>query len=358
MEGRRQVAVVGKVVPLRKGALPVKAAVAAFKSSRESEEVSRHTLAAYDAGLSVFTQFCDAQGIGGTDELTREHIEAFSVWLQKIYRRRIYRRDLGQTVATKQALGLESRIDYLTRVGSFLKWLHERAYMTEAIPVPRPRHDRNIIHTPTQAEVNRAIAVWDAHHRPSGDYYRGDRWPFMAKRNTALLKMAFNLGARLDELLKMSGSDFNFSTRQVRLNGKGRKQRSLSYNLSTARSLAAYLDERSARFGVARNDPGPLWYGFDRNEDQTGAHPKPLDRAAVRSVFRATERMSGVGGLHPHIARHWCAANMLKRGVPTAYVREWLGHESLTTTDRYAGRLGVNDLQGMSDRLFSDIFSD
>src|SRR5713226_8868139 len=99
MEGRRQVAVVGKVVPLRKGALPIKAAVAAFKSSRESEEVSRHTLMAYDTGLSVFAQFCDAQGIVGTDGLSRELVEQFSLWLAKVYRRRIYRRDLGQTVS-------------------------------------------------------------------------------------------------------------------------------------------------------------------------------------------------------------------------------------------------------------------
>ena len=117
---------------------------------------------------------------------------------------------------------------------------------------------------------------------------------------------------------------------QVRLFGKGRKERICPLWLQTAEILREFLAERAGEPLVS----DPLF----RNRD--GAM---LSRFGVRYILRkhcaraqaARPTLAGKR-LHPHTMRHSTAVHLLRAGVDIFTISQWLGHASVTTTNRYA----------------------
>lgn len=158
-----------------------------------------------------------------------------------------------------------------------------------------------------------------------------DRATAAGRRDYALLATMFNTGARVQEILDLRISDLQLQRPfQVRLVGKGRKERLCPLWPQTAQVLGEWLEER-------RVDP--------RSEERLFLNHRrePLTRFGVRYLLakygtRAQTAAASLAGkrLHPHTLRHSTAAHLLKAGVDLSTISHWLGHASLTTTHRYA----------------------
>jgi site-specific recombinase XerD len=141
----------------------------------------------------------------------------------------------------------------------------------------------------------------------------------------------FNTGARVQELVAMCVRDLQLDTLpQVRLYGKGRKERLCPLWPQTADLLRALLAERGRDV--------PLDQPVFRNH-----RGGQLTRFGVRYLLRkycelakiATPTL-GTKRLHPHSMRHSTAVHLLRAGVDITTISHWLGHASVTTTNRYA----------------------
>jgi site-specific recombinase XerD len=151
------------------------------------------------------------------------------------------------------------------------------------------------------------------------------------RRDYVLLATMFNTGARVQEIVDLQARDLQLMRPfQIRLFGKGRKERFCPIWPQTARVLRDYCNER--QIDLRSNERIFLNH---RGE--------PLTRFGVRYILakhldRARVHVSTLGRkrLHPHSMRHSTAVALLNSGVDLTTIGQWLGHASPNTTNRYA----------------------
>jgi integrase/recombinase XerD len=151
------------------------------------------------------------------------------------------------------------------------------------------------------------------------------------RRDRALLLAMFNTGARVQEILDVRPCDLQLvRPLQVRLCGKGRKERFCPLWPQTAEALATLIQE-------SQLDPDASQPLFCNGRGD------PLTRFGVRYLLRkyverarATAPTLAAKRVHPHTLRHTTAVHLLQAGVDLVTISHWLGHASVETTNRYA----------------------
>jgi integrase/recombinase XerC len=151
----------------------------------------------------------------------------------------------------------------------------------------------------------------------------------LALRDRAILEMLYGAGVRVSELCGLDLDRIDLTARLARVLGKGSKERLVPFGEPCVRALERYLAQRSRLC-----------------HPRTGAHhPSALflgrhgTRLTVRQVQHLVRRYGVLGAgrpdLHPHALRHSCATHLLDAGADLRGIQELLGHESLSTTQRY-----------------------
>jgi site-specific recombinase XerD len=144
------------------------------------------------------------------------------------------------------------------------------------------------------------------------------RW----RRDVAILELLYASGIRRAELVSIDVSDVNFEDRTIRVIGKGNKQRTAFFNAATHDALQAYLRVRPAC------KDGALFVSRQNRR---------LSYQQAGKVFAAYVKLSGLEGkITPHTMRHSVATHLHKNGVDLMTIKEFLGHESVQTTQIYA----------------------
>jgi integrase/recombinase XerC len=171
----------------------------------------------------------------------------------------------------------------------------------------------------------------------------------LGKRDRAILELLYAAGLRVSELVGMDVGDIDLGEGLVRVLGKGRKERMVPFGDKARDALEDYL---RARPELLKRIPA-LWAMPERHEDrpvtrrgtssQTDADAVFLNsrggRLTTRSVAniidRYVARLAQRMNVHPHTLRHTFATHMLNAGADLRSIQELLGHESLSTTQRY-----------------------
>jgi len=186
------------------------------------------------------------------------------------------------------------------------------------LAIPFKRAPERAIHYMEREEIDSILKAIDrASPRASSDY--------------ALVATMFNTGARVQEIADLRVCDLQLTKPfQVRLFGKGKKERYCPLWPQTAAVLGAFLKERSLDW---------------RSEARVFLNHRdgPLTRFGIRYILarclrRASQKARNLAKkrLHPHSMRHSTAVALLKSGVDLATISQYLGHSSPTTTNRYA----------------------
>jgi integrase/recombinase XerD len=158
-----------------------------------------------------------------------------------------------------------------------------------------------------------------------------DRTTPKGARDYSLLATMFNTGARVQEIADLRVCDLQLTKPfQVRLFGKGKKERYCPLWPQTGAVLQAFLQDRNLDW----RSEAPV---FLNHRDQ------PLTRFGIRYILtrcldRACRAVPNLRKkrLHPHSMRHSMAMALLKSGVDLSAISHYLGHTSPTTTNRYA----------------------
>jgi integrase/recombinase XerC len=147
-------------------------------------------------------------------------------------------------------------------------------------------------------------------------------------RDRALLELLYGAGLRVAELAALDVRDLDLHRGDVRVSGKGGKQRVVPLPAAARAALAAWVDSRRAPGLLAQ----PLFTALRRG---TGAKT----RLGARDVRRIVARRAREGGIashvHPHRLRHSYATHLLDMGADLREIQELLGHASLSTTQKY-----------------------
>jgi integrase/recombinase XerD len=192
------------------------------------------------------------------------------------------------------------------------------AHCRRILSIPRKRAPQRTVDYLERAEVEAVLTQIDR-RTPRG------------RRDYALLAFLYNSGARVQELVDLSVAALQLQRPyQLRLLGKGHKERICPLWPETAALLRALLAERQ----VDQDLSAPVF---------VNAHRQRLTRYGVRHIVTryvaaAVPAQPSLTRkrVHPHTFRHACAVALLQAGVELNLIRSWLGHVSLETTQRYA----------------------
>ena len=208
---------------------------------------------------------------------------------------------------------------------TWMRWLRRRRVIATcpADELGTPKVRRGL---PTLLSVDAAKAVVEAPRAETP----------MGARDRALLEMLYGSGLRVSELCDLDVVSVDLAAAQVRVVGKGRKERSVPMGRSCVEAVQSWLLERprfvhAAKAGknsAGRQDPSALFLG---------KRGRRLGTRVAREIVQSYGALgAGRADLHPHALRHTCATHMLEGGADLRAIQEFLGHASLSTTQRYA----------------------
>lgn len=154
-----------------------------------------------------------------------------------------------------------------------------------------------------------------------------------AIRDRLILELMYSTGARVSEVESMLLDDINMKGNEIKVKGKGRKERIVYINNEALFWLDEYLEK-------ARNE-----LGFSRKK---GSHTRDkhlflnklgtgLTARSIRNIVKASVKNAGIGkNITPHSLRHSFATHLLQRGAGIREIQELLGHDSISTTSIYS----------------------
>lgn len=271
-------------------------------------QLSPHTVAAYRRDLGELERFL------------RSHMEN-PEWQWGDVDRQALRGFLGW--CARQELSRRTVARRLSAVRSLLRFLHleDRIPSNPGRSVRAPKLERRLPGHLARGEVEGVFAL--AENRAAENTLAGTR-------NLVILELLYGSGLRLAELHGMDLGDLDLLGEQVKVRGKGRKERIVPLTSATLRALRRYEPRRAeARIGAAVP-------AADRRALLVGPTGRRLSRRGIQRVVGALLEAAAPGsGLSPHALRHSFATHLLDAGADLMAVKELLGHVSLSTTRIY-----------------------
>ncbi len=275
---------------------PVEKAIDNFLHSLRQRNASVHTLKAYTGDLDNFSAYVGAHHWRSIDHLT---IRGFLSHL--------YEKGLGKTSVARA----------LAAVRSFYRWLAQEGVVEQnpAALVSTPKLPKKLPRVPTIEEMNTVL---------DGQMPEVASFP---ERDRIMLELLYGCGIRNSELIGINLDDIRLSSEAILIRGKGKKERYVPFGDSVKAALAVYLPLRQQTLAERKKITTALLI------NQRGG------RLTTRSVGRIIKKVAVAKGLspdvHPHTLRHAFGTHMLEEGADLRSIQEMLGHERLSTTQRY-----------------------
>ena len=281
---------------------------------------SPHTLRAYDRELHSFVDFL-VENLGRSATMRSVEHTQIRAYLAELYARGLSKPSVARALAA---------------IRSWFKWLARKGYVEQnaASLVATPKLPKHLPRVPSIEQVNRLVDRL-------GEDSDIPAWP---ERDRVIFELLYGCGIRNAELTGLNLEDIHWANEAILVRGKGRKERYVPLGDAAAVALRDYLPSREAKLAaVRRSTPALLLNLYLRGDG----------RLTTRSVGRIVKRIALAHGLpaevHPHTLRHAFGTHMLEEGADLRAIQELLGHERLSTTQRYT-QLTVGQVAQVYDR--------
>jgi integrase/recombinase XerC len=286
---------------------PINRLIKPFIESLAAEKgYAANTCRAYRHDLEEFVGIAIRQRSDGRknylEDLRAAHIDGLTI---REYLGGLHKRNKKVTIARKLS-ALRSFFRYLVKQG-IIKDDPTRMILT-------PRQEKAI---PTYLPVDDMFRLLDSIKTDT----------LLGLRNRAMFETLYSCGIRVSELAGLNVFDINFSSRVLRVLGKGSKQRIVPIGDKALVAIKSYRKRLEKEKGLQSQENGPLFLN------------KNNGRLTTRSIARILEKLARACGIlipvSPHALRHTYATHMLDAGADLRIVQELLGHKSLSSTQRY-----------------------
>ncbi|ABC77302.1 tyrosine recombinase XerC [Syntrophus aciditrophicus] len=284
--------------------------------------LSTHTRKNYLSDLNQFKIYLEENHRVPTELKTEawQNVDYMMVraFLGALYRRRVKKVTIARKLASLRA---------------FFKYLHQKRKIQcnplEAVSTPRTEK-----YIPAVLSVDEIFVLLNL--------------PFpedvFGLRDRAILELFYSSGIRVSELTGINEEDMDFSQGLIRIRGKGKKERIVPIGQPASEAVQRYMMKKP---------------GSETSGKAVATCPVPLfvnrrqGRLSARSVARILSKYVSMSGLQkqisPHTLRHSFATHLMDAGADLRSIQELLGHESLSTTQKYTA-VSVNRLMAVYDR--------
>ncbi len=259
--------------------------------------VSPYTVRNYKADLLEFFRFLNKEKVASLEAVDRKVMRDYLAHL------------------VEQGVVKASIARKLSAIRSFYRYLvREKIISTNPIEaVSSPKLDKRLPSFLTLKEVEKLLSAPDP-STPQG------------QRDRALLELLYASGLRVSELTSLELGQINLDTNEIRVWGKGSKERVVLMGEPAAEALRNYLAQgRPKLLGEKRSHALFL-----------NRYGQRLPERRVQLILEKYAKQSGIGKrVHPHLLRHTFATHLLDGGADLRVVQELLGHADLSSTQIY-----------------------
>jgi integrase/recombinase XerC len=296
-------------------------------SLRYERNASPHTVRNYASDLAQFRDFLVQQEMSvktrGKSEKSPD--SGNSVWIDvraidnlriREFLGSLYQRENQKSSIARKTAAIRSFFRFLEREGGVEK--------NPALLVAAPKIPKKLPQVMTAETVGNFLNALDAISAGTQNNTH-----FLLKRDVALFELLYAAGLRVSELVGLNFEDVNFDERMLRVRGKGKKERMVPFGTKAEQAISTYLELRDQMFGshqVAGNR-APVFLNF-RGGRLTA-------RSVARLLDRYIRQFDQKLKLSPHGLRHAFASHLLYEGADLRAIQEMLGHQSLSTTQKY-----------------------
>lgn len=275
-------------------------AVEGYLLYAEVRELSPHTIRDYGNTFKRFGRFLGRDAL--VKKITRLEVQRFMVSLKD--------------------LKPKTRLNYHTGLAALWTWLVEERFVEAHLirQVTPPVPDKIEVVPFSEDDIRLMLESLKV---SKGYWKNGERVTFrlpLAERNRMMLIVMLDTGLRASELCALTMQDVDVRNRQIKVLGKGDKERVVPISAKTAKALWKFL---SGRDQAAK---APVWVG------QNG---KQINRKTLMLMLNRLQERSGVRNVHAHRFRHTFAINYLRNGGDVFTLQRILGHSSMSMVKRY-----------------------
>jgi len=280
---------------------------------------SAHTSRAYARELHDFSDWV-AQRYGR--EYAVETLEHTDI---RAYLGTLYERGLSKASTARALAAIRSWFKWLARTG--------RLERNVASLVATPKLPKHLPRVPSIEQMNRTVDSLSAPSSAARKAAQAENTPW-PERDLVIFELLYGCGIRNAELTGLTLADIHWANEVILVRGKGRKQRYVPLGDAAAEAIRRYLPLRESKLALAQKSTPALLVNH-RLRAQVGGDV----RLTTRSVGRIVKTLALANGLssdtHPHTLRHAFGTHMLEEGADLRAIQELLGHERLSTTQRY-----------------------
>ena len=301
---------------------------------RESAPVAQRSSAVTDPRITPFIMHLRARALSAATERSyRTAVERLIAWYddQGIDWHTPSRADLRRYIALLSEDGERSTVQQrLAALGTFYRfWVRQGSVAKDPLhALARPKREKRLPDVLSQAQVEQLIAQAAI----------GTSAP-LALRDTALIELLYGAGLRIAEVVAINLADLQLGRGEVKVTGKGDKQRVALFGAPCRRALESYLSDGRPALAALAATPGTALF-LNRSGGSLGERGA---RARLDDIARAAGLPEA---FHPHTLRHSFATHLLDGGADLRVVQELLGHESLGTTQVYT-HVSTTRLRGL-----------
>jgi integrase/recombinase XerC len=259
---------------------------------------SSHTTASYRNDLEQFAAYLH-QTYQMTD-LTQVDYHLVRSWIIVLSEEKLQATSINRKIATLK---------------SFYKFLTKQGYISNN-PMLRIKALKTPKRTPTFIEESDMTMLLD--HLEFADDFEGCR-------DKLILEMLYNTGMREAELLGLRELDINYIRKELKVLGKGNKERVIPITQTLNHLIQAYVYQKQQQFPQLSHD-----FLIVTSEGEP-AYPMLI----YRIVKKYLNLVSKADKKSPHILRHTFATHLLNKGADLNAIKEIMGHSSLSATQIY-----------------------
>jgi integrase/recombinase XerC len=278
---------------------------------------SPHTLRAYQREIGNFAAYLVEQRGTNVEMHSIDHLQ-IRAYLGELYDRGLAKASVARSLAA---------------VRSWFQWMARAGHVTSnpASLVATPKLPKHLPRVPSIEQMNHLVETASSEEVAA--------WP---ERDRVIFELLYGCGIRNAELVGLNLTDLHWAREVILVRGKGRKQRYVPLGDAAADAIRAYLPSRTIKLAGKANEALLL-----------NLRLRGTGRLTTRSVGRIVKQISLAKGLpaeiHPHTLRHAFGTHMLEEGADLRAIQELLGHERLSTTQRYT-QLTVGQVTQVYDR--------
>lgn len=258
---------------------------------QKEKNYSRHTLRAYRTDLESFFDFLRVK--------KRKHVDQNAI-------------TLFMGFLLKYGLDARSVARKLSCIKSFFRFLKRTKVISEnpAIIIKTPKTKKHLPGFLSYVQVKKALEISNP-------------------RDRAIMEVLYSCGLRTSELVNLRISDIDLNRDEVKVKGKGNKQRIVPVGKPAKNAVLNYLK-------VRHNPDKHKAVGSDVPELFLNYRGGSLSTRSVQNIVRKyLVKLARATGTNPHILRHSFATHLLENGADLRAVQELLGHASLSTVQIY-----------------------